>query len=338
MQTDLRIGNPLAGGGCSRRQVLLSAASLFWTDHLASGQEEPTFSTDVKLVNLLATVLNKKGEIIRDLAKDDFSLAENGRPQTIRYFSRESDLPLTLGLMVDTSMSQQRVMDAERGACLRFLDQVLRETKDQVFIMQFDMTVHMSQALTSSIRKLDDALAFVDTPDRQQLANQSGGGTLLYDALVTASKDVMRNQHGRKALIVLSDGVDNGSDATLAAAIEAAQHADTLVYSILFSDASAYGIPLGPLMGHRNIPMGSRDGKGALSRMSKETGAGFFEVSKKQGIEQIFALIQEELRSQYSLGYVSDQPVTVSEFRKIQLTTKLKGLVVQARDRYWARL
>jgi VWFA-related protein len=170
----------------------------------------------------------------------------------------------------------------------------------------------------------------VDTPSRQELANQSGGGTLLYDAVVAASKDTMKNLRGRKALIVLSDGVDIGSDATLTDAIEAAERADTLVYSILFSDAGAYGIPLGPLM--RN-----RDGRGALARISKETGGGFFAVSKKQGIEQVFDLIQEELRSQYSIGYVSDQPVHISEFRKIQLATKQKGLVVQARDRYWAQ-
>jgi VWFA-related protein len=316
-------------GRCSRRQFVLSAA-FFCGGPPLRGQDEPTFSTDVKVVNLLATVVDKKGTIIRDLNKDDFSISENGRPQALRYFSRESDLPLTLGLMVDTSMSQRRVMDAERGACVRFLDQVVRPAADQVFIMQFDMAVQVSQPLTSSLKKLDDALAFVDTPSRQELANQSGGGTLLYDAVVAASKDTMKNLRGRKALIVLSDGVDIGSDATLTDAIEAAERADTLVYSILFSDAGAYGIPLGPLM--RN-----RDGRGALARISKETGGGFFAVSKKQGIEQVFDLIQEELRSQYSIGYVSDQPVHISEFRKIQLATKQKGLVVQARDRYWAQ-
>jgi VWFA-related protein len=310
-------------GGCSRRQFFLSAASLV----VARGQDEPTFSTDVKVVNLLATVTNKKKEIIRDLSKDDFSLSENGHPQTIRYFARDSDLPLTLGLMVDTSMSQRRVMDAERGASRRFLDQVLRENKDQVFIMQFDMAVFMRQALTSSIQKLDESLAYVDTPTVDELQHQFGGGTLLYDAVRQASKDVMKGQGGRKALIVMSDGVDTGSENSLVSAIEAAQRADTLVYSILFSDASAYGFPL----------LGDHDGKNVLMRMSRETGAGFFEVSKKQSIEQIFDVIQEELRSQYSLGYVSDQPVRISEFRKIRLTVKQKELVVQARDRYWAQ-
>jgi len=299
------------------------------------GQNEPTFSTDVKVVNILASVRTKKGEIIRDLTREDFSIAESGRPQAVQYFSRETDLPLTLGLMVDTSMSQKRVLDAERGASLRFLDQVLRENKDQVFIVQFDMAVMVPQPLTSSRKKLEDALALVDTPTNHDLQMQNGGGTLLYDAIVKASRDVTENLRGRKALIVMSDGVDTGSASTLEAAAEAAQRADTLVYSILFSDDTYYsGIPM---MGRRGIPMAGPDGRGVLMRLSKETGGHFFEVSRKQGIEQIFDAIQEELRSQYNLGYVSDRPVRVSEFRTLQVTTKTKGLIVQARDRYWAR-
>src|SRR5579864_5044125 len=143
----------------SRRQILMWAAALGGIRSFARAQEDATFSTDVRVVNVLATVRDQQGHIIRDLAQTNFSVSENGRPQAIRYFSRESDLPLTLGLMVDTSMSQQRVMDAERGASLRFLDQVLREAKDHVFIMQFDMAVRVSQALTSSRRKLQEALA-----------------------------------------------------------------------------------------------------------------------------------------------------------------------------------
>src|SRR5260221_12907022 len=158
----------------------LSAALLVSALCLAQDQQDATFSTEVKVVSLLAAVLNKNGVIVRDLTKDDFALAENGRPQNIRYFSRETDLPLTIGLMVDTSMSQQRVLDAERGASFRFIDQVLRETKDQVFIVQFDMVVQTRQALTSSRIKLNEALSFVATPSRRELEHQSGGGTLLY--------------------------------------------------------------------------------------------------------------------------------------------------------------
>jgi len=313
----------------SRRRLLSWAAALLGIRSLARAQEEPTFSTDVRVVNVLATVRDGQGRIIRDLARADFTLAENGRLQEIRYFSRESDLPLTLGLMVDTSVSQQRVINAERGASMRFLDQVLREAKDHVFLMQFDMTVRTCQELTSSRRKLQDALAFVDTPSRQELRNQYGGGTLLYDAVVEASNQVMKNQSGRKALIVLSDGVDTGSERTLTDAIEAALRTDTLIYSILFADPGYYG---GPLLGR----MSGAGGRKALLRMSTEAGGGFFEVSKKQTIDDVFAILEEELRSQYSIGYVSDVPLHIAEFRKIRLTVNQTGLTVQARDRYWA--
>lgn len=307
----------------TRREVLQCAAVLCGV-RFARGQDAPVFSTDVKVINVLATVRNRTGALVGNLDRDDFSLSEDGRPQTIRYFARESDLPLTLGLMVDTSGSQRRVLDAERGASLRFLDQVVREKKDQVFIMQFDSAVQMRQALTSSVGKLDDALAYVDTETVRQLRMQHGGGTLLYDAVARASDEVMSKLSGRKALIVLSDGVDVGSYGTLKDAVEAAARADTLIYSILYSDPGAYGI------------FGGGDGKGVLERMSNDSGGGFFEVSKKQTVDRIFDILQEELRSQYSLGYVSDKPITISEFRKIQLTVRQKGLLVQARHQFWA--
>jgi VWFA-related protein len=305
----------------SRRALLLSALPLL------RAQEDTTIRVDVKVVNILASVRTKKGEIIRNLGQEDFAVSENGRPQKLRYFSRETDLPLTIGLMVDTSMSQQKVLIAERGACRRFLDQVLRNDKDQVFIMQFDMSVKTAQILTSSRQKLDEALAYVDTPTRQQLMQQIGGGTLLYDAMSMGANDVMSKVTGRKALIVLSDGVDTGSHLAIADSIEAAQRNDTIVYSVYFTDPNAYGIfgGMGP------------NGRAVLQRMAHETGGGFFEVSKKLSIEQVFDQIQDELRSQYNLGYVSDVPVEISEFRKLQLTVKQKGLVVQARDRYWAK-
>lgn len=310
----------------SRRQFGLAAAGA-WLGRLpVTGQESTTFSTDVKVVNLLVTVHEKSGRIVRDLTKDDFSITENGRPQAIRYFSRETDLPLTLGLMVDTSYSQRRLMDAERGASTRFLDQVLREDKDKVFLAQFDTTVQIKVELTSSWRKLVDALAYVDTASRREL-QMSGGGTVLYDAIVRAARDIMKAQSNRKALIVLTDGVDVGSEATAADAIEAAQRTDTLVYGIEFSDPGGYGF----------VPFGVPDGRKVLMRLARETGGGYYEVTKKRGIDQIFALLQEELRSQYSIGFVSDQPVRISEFRKLQVATRDKRLIVQARDRYWAQ-
>jgi VWFA-related protein len=311
-------------GRFTRRDLLQGAAAVCGAG-FARAQDTPVFSTEVKVVNVLATVRNKTGSLVGGLSQEDFLLSEDGRPQTIRYFARESDLPLTLGLMVDSSGSQRRVLDAERGASLRFFDRVVREKQDQVFIMQFDSAVQMRQALTSSVAKLEDALAYVDTESAAQLRIQHGGGTLLYDAVVRAS-EVMKKLTGRKALIVLSDGVDLGSYFTLKDAVDAAQRADTLVYSILYSDSGAYG-----------IRGGGGEGVRALQRMSNESGGGFFEVSKKQTVDRVFDIIQEELRNQYNLGYVSDKPVTLSGFRAIQLTARQKGLAVQARHEYWAQ-
>ena len=305
----------------SRRQFLLSAASAVAASSLTFGQDEATFSTSLNVVDVLATVRTKKNEIVPDLTKDDFVLTENGRPQTIRYFSKESELPLTVGLMIDTSMSQQKVLESERTASFRFLDQVLRESKDKLFVMQFDMAVQLRQPLTSSRRDLEEILPYVDTPTRRELSMQNGGGTLLYDAIVKASNDVLKNQKNRKAMIVLSDGGENGSTASLLDAIEAAQRADTLIYSILFSDSN----------------FGGGDGRGILQRLSRETGASYWEVSKKHNIEEIYQSIEEELRSQYSMGFISDRQPEISEFRTLKLATKQKGLIVQTRERYWAK-
>ena len=308
----------------SRRDWLAAATALTASGALLRAQDEAIFKTDVRVVNVLATVRSKSGEVIRDLTKDDFTILENGREQTIRYFAAETDLPLTLGLLVDTSMSQRRLLNAERSASYRFFDQILRENKDRVFIIQFDMAVLMRQALTSSRRKLEESLAYVDTPSRKELMMQTGGGTLLYDSVVKACQDVTKTLKDRKALIILSDGVDTGSETSINDAIEAALRTDTLIYSILFEDGGAY---FGP----------QPDGRKVLARLARETGGGYFEVSKKRSIDQIYEVLEVELRSQYNLGFVSDQPVRFSEFRKLELRPKRKGLAVQSRDRYWAQ-
>ncbi|MEO8593164.1 MAG: VWA domain-containing protein [Candidatus Solibacter sp.] len=315
----------------SRRRLLFAAATL--GAPVVRAWQDVTFSTEVKVVNVLATVRRSNGEIVRALTKDDFALTENGRPQQIRYFSPETDLPLTLGLLVDTSMSQRRVLDAERIAAFTFVDQVLREATDRVFVVQFDMGIEIRQPLTSKRKALEAALGRVDTPSMRQLELQRGGGTLLYEAVAVASRDMMRPLEGRKALVILSDGVDTGSDVPIATAIEEAQRAGTLIYSIVFSDANAYGTALGPLMGGGD----SAHGRSVLQRMARETGGRCLEVSKSLPIEKIFDEIQEELRSQYNLGFVSDTPVRLSEFRKLQLAVKQKGLVVQSQTRYWAK-
>ena len=307
------------------RRLCLGLLILAFSAINTPAQDEATFSTEVKVVNILATVRTKSGQLVNDLTKDDFHLAENGRPQKIRYFSRESELPLTIGLLVDTSMSQAKVLTSERSASFQFVDQVLRDGIDKIFVTQFDMAVLTRQPLTSSRRDLEESLPQVDTPSRHELEAQRGGGTLLFDAVVKACRETMAAQSNRKALIILSDGGDNGSDETLESAIEAAQKADTLIYSIYFSDPGFYGA------------FGDGGGKNIMKRLATETGGSFFEVSKKHDIGEIYGTIEHELRSQYYLGFVSDQPVRVSEFRKLELTVDRKNLVVQARDRYWAR-
>jgi VWFA-related protein len=327
----------------------------------------PKISVSVKVVNVLASVRNKHGEIMRNLTKDDFELEEDGRPQTISYFSRESDLPLTLGLLVDTSGSQRRVLDQERDASSTFLDQVLRVDKDKAFLVHFDREVELLQDLTSSREKLQKALALIQAPQLHRAGQEGGGdsgnspgsspdsgrrgggwggGTLLYDAVYLASNELMGKQQGRKALIVLSDGVDRGSKETLASAVAAAQRANTLVYSILFADEHPYGGGGGRGMGGMGrrgggwpgrYPQQERpDGKKVLDQISKQTGGRLFEVSKKLPIEQIYSQIQDELRNQYNLGYTPDRTDATAGYHKIHLTTKQKDLIVQARDGYYS--
>jgi VWFA-related protein len=340
---------------------LLSAVCLLLPGGALQSQQQPsTITVNVKVVNVLASVRTKQGEIVRNLTQDDFILEEDDRSQTIRYFARESDLPLTLGLLVDTSMSQRRILDQERSASSAFLDQVLRVNKDTAFVIHFDREVELLQDLTSSRQKLQSALELLKTPQPSQeggsnspgssgRAGGGGGGTLLYDAVYLASNELMKKQQGRKALIVLSDGVDHGSKETLASAVEAAQRADTLVYSVLFADEQGYGGGFGGRgmggMGGMGRHGGGRggypqqmrpDGKKILEQISKETGARLFEVSKKQPIEQIYDQIQEELRNQYSLGYTPDRADVGAGYHKIRLTTKQKDLTVQARDGYYA--
>ena len=301
----------------SRRSLLLQAS--------AALAQDPTFSTGVNVINLLATVRTRKGELIQNLTQDDFLLSETGKPQKIQYFSRQTDLPLRLGLLIDISMSQEKVIPAERAAAYRFLDQVVREKLDKVFLIQFDTLARVRLGFSNSRRQLEDTLNDIDTPTRKELKASGGSGTALFDA-VASGTELMKTESGRKALIVLSDGVDSSSDHTLPMAIEAALRADTLVYAIYFTDEGYY-----------SFGSGAPDGRSVMSRLAKETGAGFFEVTKKLSIDQIFVQIEQELRSQYSIGYVSDIPVGYPAFRKILLATKQKGLTVQTRDGYWPK-
>jgi VWFA-related protein len=347
----------------SRRSFLLSAAALPAASRLLRAQEskDTTFSADVRVVNLFATVRDKQGKIVRDLTQDDFTLDEDGRPQTIRYFSREANLPLTLGLLVDTSGSMRRVLGEERTASYRFLDQVL-SAKDQAFVIHFDREVELLQDLTSSRKQLEDALAQLDQSAPQRRGGGGGGGgggyggypggggrrgggggTALYDAVLLASDELMKKQTGRKAIILLTDGVDNGSKVPLSRAVESAQHADTLVYGIHIADPDANGNN----MGHRRSGYGRGgpppyvygdriDGKKVLQRLCLPTGGNYFDVSKKDTIDSIYSELQDELRNQYSLGYTSDHASAGPGYRRIHLAVKRNGATVQTRDGYYA--
>jgi VWFA-related protein len=322
-------------------------------------QNDATFSTDVKVVSVLAAVHEKGGKIVSNLTKDDFDLLEDGRPQTIKYFSRETDLPLTLGLLVDTSGSQRTVLGDEKSASYRFFEHVLREDRDQAFVLHFDFDVELLQDVTPSRAKLEKAigqigLARQDQPQMRRGGGgggypggggggRRGGGTTLYDSILLASNEVMKNQKGRKALVLLTDGVDTGSKVPLSEAIEAAQRADTLVYSVLFTGEEAQPFSgFGGRGGGRRGGMGRYpqpqqqrgNGKKVLQQISAETGGGFFEVSKKLPIDQIYDRIEEELRNQYSLGYTSDKADALG-FRKITVTVKQKNMIVQTREGYY---
>lgn len=316
-------------------------------------QEKPGISVDVKVVNVLATVRDKHGDLVSNLGKDDFVLEEDGRPQTIAYFSHETDLPLALGLLVDTSGSQRRVLSEERVASRGFLDNMVREGQDKAFIIHFDREVELLQDLTTSHQKLESALDLVDVaqPDNDPPSGgqpggyppRARGGTALYDAIFLASDEVLRKQQGRKAIIVLSDGVDHGSKETLESATATAQRADTIVYCIYFADEEpfqslgGFGAPGG--YGRRRgypqpFPEERPDGRKVLAQISAETGGRLFEVSRKEPVAQIYRQIEEELRSQYSLGYSPDAN-TEEGYHKLRLTAKQKDIVVQARQGYY---
>jgi len=328
---------------------------------------QPAIAVEVKTVSVLATVRDKHGKIISSLTKDDFQLDEDGRPQTVNYFAHESDLPLRLGLLVDTSLSQRRLIDQERSASYSFLDHLLRQDKDLAFVIHFDREVELLQEFTPSRPKLQASLQALETPQSDNNGGggrssgggggngggggggrgrgSHGGGTLLYDAVFLASDELMSKQQGRKALIILSDGVDHGSKETLAEAIATAQRADTIIYSILFAEDEGNSRPGGFGMGQhggmhgggggRFPPQEQRpDGKKILEQLSKETGGRMFKVSKKETVDAIYAEIEEDLRNQYSLAYTPDKGNTVG-YHKIHLVAKPKDLVVQARDGYY---
>jgi VWFA-related protein len=293
----------------------------------------PVFTADSRVVTLLASVRGADGKLVADLSKEDFVLAEDGRPLEIRYFSRETDLPLTVGLLVDTSSSQFAVLERERRGAYGFLEHVLRPDRDLALVMSFDAKVKVLCQPTAALSDLRKGLNAADLPLRKNVKLKPGmepkkkdiaGGTKLQSAVRQCSDRFMLKASGRKALLLLTDGVDEGSRTTLDQAIEHAQRADTVVFSILYADPGRHG--------GFEVERGQR----ILTELARQTGGGFFTVTKERTLEQILDEIQVELRTQYSIGFVPDVG-QAGEYRKLSLHTVRDGLAVYARAGYYAR-
>jgi VWFA-related protein len=291
-----------------------------------------TFKSQVKVVNIFFNVKDKHGMLISNLTKDDFQVNEDGKPQNVKYFSAESNQPLTLGIMIDTSASQTRVLPLEQEACAEFLHEVLRE-KDLAFVINFDVDVDLDQDFTNNVRELSRSL------NKMQINAGMGGGppglgggpipttprgTLLYDAIYLAADEKLKNEVGRKAMIIFTDGEDQGSRLRIQDAIEAAQKADTICYVILIADRGFYGG-----FGY--------SGDADMRKLAEQTGGRVIEVGNKQDkLKQAFEQIQNELRSQYNIGYTPTNAKLDGSYRKIQIHTRGGDYKVQARQGYYA--
>lgn len=291
----------------------------------------PPITVDVNVVNILASVRNKNGGLVGNLTRDDFTVLEDGKAQTIKYFTRETDLPLTIGLLVDVSRSQERLIEIEKRAAVQFFSGVLRQ-KDLAFLISFGEEAELLQDSTSSPRLLESGL------DGLHVRAPVGGlhpgpvptvsqprGTVLFDAVYLAANEKLAREVGRKAIVLITDGVDQGSRMRREQAIEAAQKADAVVYSIYYVDPSAYG----------GFGFGF-SGDGDLRKMSEETGGRVFKVDRKHTLQDVFRDLQEEMRSQYAIGYTPLNERRDGSFRRVDLRVRDKDLKVQARKGYYA--
>jgi VWFA-related protein len=290
---------------------------------------EPIRATSV-VVDVYAIAEGRHGQLIRDLSKDDFELSEDTTPQKIAYFSQETNAALSLGLAIDTSVSQGHLLGTEQEAAKKFLRSVLRSS-DQAFVMSFDVDVKLLQDFTAAAGELARAVGSAEINETgrsilQEDAASSTGGTHLYDTVYLASNELMKARLGRKVLVLVTDGEDQGSKANLQESIESVEKANVIVYSIVVSDPEFYS-----LMG------GTYHGDASVRRLARETGGRTMRVKSIEQIGQAFDQIAHELRSQYLLGYSPSNVRHDGSFRRIHVRVRGHNYIVRTRTGYYNR-
>ncbi len=290
-----------------------------------------TLKVTTEVVNVYAVVRQKKRGLIPNLNRENFLLFEDDKPQEIRYFSRETDTPLTMGIAIDTSVSQGRVLGVEQEEAKRFLHQVMRPEKDLTFVLNFDLEVTLLQELTGDLRRLAQAIDDTEIrgapsgPLPAPVPTSSVGGTHLHDAVYLAANEILKGEVGRKVLILLSDGVDDGSFYKQGTALEAAQKANLIIYAVNVNDPFFY---LQRGMGFRGTPV--------LKDYAEETGGRVIKVQRPEKTAAAFREIADELRTQYLLGYTPSNTGRDGAYRKIRVKIRGGKYNVQARDGYYA--
>jgi len=314
---------------------LVLSAFLVWPSPAGAASQEnlpssgQTLRVTTDVVSVYAVVRDKKRPVT-NLAREDFELTEDNVPQDIRYFSQETDTPLTMGILIDTSPSQRRVLDIEQEEAKTFIRQVVRP-KDLAFILHFDLDVELLQDFTSSHSLLARAIDSTEIngggqgPMPGPFPGPGVGGTHLHDAVYLASRELLKGEVGRKVIIMLTDGEDQGSKVKLDQAVEAAQKSDIIIYSVAITDRAFYW---GQMAGFR--------GDSTLKRYSDETGGRVIEVTRAKDTAQAFQEIAEELRTQYLLGYTPKNNRHDGSFRKIRVKVRGRDYKVQARRGYYA--
>ena len=295
------------------------------------GDPSQTLKVNVNLVDVYFSARDKNG-YVAGLGKDDCQLYEDGKLQTIKNLTREKNLPLTIGILLDTSGSQQNVLPLEKESGARFLKDVITP-KDEAFLISFDVNVDLLADFTNSPHELERAMdkASINTASSSAGIPGIGGGpfptgnprgTLLYDAVYLATNEKLSTQTGRKILVMLTDGGDQGSQENLKTAAEAAQKANTIIYVILIADRSHFGY--------------SFNADAAMDQLARDTGGRVINVGNNGGrLEDAFDQIQDELRTQYLASYTPIDKNADGKFRKIELDCG-KGVKVQARRGYYA--